>query len=157
MRQVSLLFFIVLFASVVHVQAQTKPDAKPETKSDAELIKETALDYIEGWYAADGARMERALHPDLAKRIIQVDQRGRYSIRQQSAMGLVQLTRAEGGKDIPKEKQQKDVTILDIFGNTASVKIIASDWVDYLHVAKWRGRWVIVNVLWELKPQPAQQ
>jgi hypothetical protein len=25
--------------------------------------------------------------------------------------------------------------------------------VDYLHVAKWNGRWVIVNVLWELRPQ----
>lgn len=152
MRQVLLLFFIVLFASVTHVQAQTKPDGK----SDADLIKETALDYIEGWYAGDAARMEKALHPDLAKRIVQVDQRGRYSLRQMSAMGLVQATRESDGKLIPKEKQQKDVTVLDIFGNAASVKIIAADWIDYLHVAKWRGRWVIVNVLWELKPAPAQ-
>ena len=157
MRQVLLLFFIVLFASVTHVQAQAKPDAKPDGKSDADLIKETALDYLEGWYAGDAARMEKALHPDLAKRIVQVDQRGRYSLRQMSAMGLVQATRESDGKLIPKEKQQKDVTVLDIFGNTASVKIIAADWIDYLHVAKWKGRWVIVNVLWELKPQPAQQ
>jgi len=34
------------------------------------------------------------------------------------------------------------------------VKIVARDWVDYLHVAKFNGRWVIVNVLWELK-QPS--
>jgi hypothetical protein len=45
------------------------------------------------------------------------------------------------------------VTVLDVFGNTASVKIVATDWIDYLHVAKFNGRWVIVNVLWELKPQ----
>jgi hypothetical protein len=45
--------------------------------------------------------------------------------------------------------QQKDVTILDVFGNTASVRVVAADWIDYLHVAKFNGRWVIV--LWELK------
>ena len=148
MRKLLMLFSIVLFASVVHIQAQ-------QTKSDAELINQTALDYIEGWYDADAVRMERALHPDLAKRIVRVDPKGRYALGQMSAMGLVQLTRAEGGKDIPKEKQQKDVTVLDIFGNAASAKVIASDWVDYLQLAKWKGRWVIVNVLWELKPTPA--
>jgi hypothetical protein len=150
MRQILLFFVIVLFASVVHGQTQAKPDAK----SDAELIKQTALDYIEGWYEGDATRMERALHPDLAKRIVQRDERGRYSLRQMSALGLVQATRAAEGKEIPKEKQQKDITVFDIFGNAASVKIIASDWIDYLHVAKWRGRWVIVNVLWENKPAP---
>ena len=147
MRKLSMLFFVVLFASVVHVQAQSK--------SDADLIKQAALDYIEGWYEGDATRMERALHPDVAKRIVRVDQRGRHSLGQLSAMGLVQATREKGGKDIPKEKQQKDVTVLDIFGNTASAKIVASSWIDYLHLAKWNGRWVIVNVLWELKP--AQQ
>ena len=155
MRQLLLLCFILLFASVVQVQAQANPEAKPDAKSDAELIKQAALDYIEGWYAADGARMERALHPDLAKRIVVVDERGRYSLRQMSAMGLVQLTRAEGGKDIPKKQQQKDVTVLDIFNNVASAKIIAASWIDYLQLAKWRGRWVIVNVLWENKPKAA--
>ena len=144
MRKLVTLFFIVLFASVVHVQAQSK--------SDADLIKQAALDYIEGWYEGDAARMERALHPDLAKRIMRVDQRGRSGLGQMSAMGLVQGTRDGGGKDTPKEKQQKDVTVLDIFGNAASAKIIASSWIDYLHLVKWNGRWVIVNVLWELKP-----
>ena len=149
MRKLSMLFFIVLFASVVHVQAQ-------QTKSDTELIKQAALDYIEGWYEGDAARMERSLHPDLAKRIVRVDQRGRYMLGQMSAMTLVQLTREGDGKSTPKEKQQKDVTVLDIFGNAACAKVIASDWIDYLQLAKWRGRWVIVNVLWEMKPAPQQ-
>ena len=46
-----------------------------------------------------------------------------------------------------------DVTVLDVFENAASAKIVASDWVDYLHLARWNGEWKIVNVLWELKPQ----
>jgi len=36
---------------------------------------------------------------------------------------------------------------------TAVARIDASGWIDYLELAKWRGRWVIVNVLWELKGQ----
>ena len=51
------------------------------------------------------------------------------------------------------DKQQKDVTILDIYENAASVKVVAGAWIDYLHVARSDGRWQIVNVLWELKPQ----
>jgi len=120
--------------------------------ADKEAIKQTALDYIEGWYEGNAERMERALHPDLAKRIVNTNAQGRSQLGQMSAMGLVQGVKRGGGKDTPKDKQQKDVTILDVFGNAASVKVVASDWIDYLHVAKWNGRWVIVNVLWELKP-----
>ncbi|HKY44810.1 MAG TPA: nuclear transport factor 2 family protein [Pyrinomonadaceae bacterium] len=154
MRKPVILSLMILFVSMVQVNAQeTKPNA--ETKPDAELIKQAALDYIEGWYEGNAERMERALHPDLAKRIVQTDPRGRSNLGQMSAMTLVQSVRMGGGKDTPKERQQKDVTVLDIFGNAASAKIIASDWIDYLHLAKWRGRWVIVNVLWELKPKDA--
>ena len=153
MQKVVMLFVIILFVSVVQVNAQSTPQSTPEAQStpDAELIKQTALDYIEGFYEGNAERMERALHPDLAKRIVQKDQRGRSTLGQMGAMRLVQLTRMHEDK-IPKEKQQKDVTVLDIFGNAASAKVIASDWIDYLHLAKWNGRWVIVNVLWELKP-----
>jgi hypothetical protein len=128
-------------------------DASDET----EAIKKTALDYIEGWYTGDGARMERALHPELAKRIVNTDPKsGRSMLGQQSAMTLVQNTRAGGGTRTPAERQQKDVTILDTFNNVAIVKVVASDWVDYLQVAKFNGAWKIVNVLWEMKPRPAE-
>ena len=123
-----------------------------QSQADTTAIKQTALDYIEGWYEGNAERMERALHPDLAKRIVRTNKEGVSQFSHMSAMSLVQGTRRGGGKNTPVEKQQKDVTILDIFGNTASVKIVASDWIDYLHVAKFNGRWVIVNVLWELKP-----
>ena len=131
--------------------AWQEPTEKP---TDTDAIKQTALDYIEGWYEGDGARMERALHPELAKRIVFTDpQSGRSRLDQMGALTLVQGTRAGHGTRIPVEKRQKDVIILDVFENAASVKVIASDWIDYMHLAKWNGRWVIVNVLWELKPR----
>jgi hypothetical protein len=98
--------------------------------------------------------MERSLHPELAKRIVQNDERGRSRLGQQSAMTLVTGTRTGGGKDTPPAQQIKDVKILDIFGNSASVRADMSGWIDYMHMAKWNGQWRIVNVLWELKPRP---
>ena len=136
-------FLLLLLAPVAHAQST----------ADSEAIKQTALDYIEGWYEGNSERMERAVHPELAKRIVRTNPEGYSRVEQQSAMTLVMNTRRGGGKNTPKEKQQKDVTILDVYENAASVKVVASDWIDYLQMAKANGRWVIINVLWELKPQ----
>lgn len=126
--------------------------ARSQTAADSAAIRQTALDYIEGWYEGNAERMERALHPDLAKRIINVDQRGRNMLGHQSAMTLVQNTRRGGGKETPAAERRTDVRILDVFGMTASVRVDADRWIDYLHIAKWNGRWVIINVLWENRP-----
>jgi len=127
--------------------------ARAQTAADREAIKQTALDYIEGYYEGNAERMERALHPDLAKRIVRIDQStGKNKLENMTAPRLVQVTQMMRGRPTPKEKQQKDVTILDVFENAASVKIVAAEWIDYLHISKFDGRWVIVNVLWEMKP-----
>lgn len=127
--------------------------ATGQSGADSAAIRATALDYIEGYYEGNGERMERALHPELAKRIVRTNDQGRSQLGQMSALTLIQGTRAGGGKDTPVANQHKDVRILDIYRNAASARIDASEWVDYLHLAKWNGRWVIVNVLWELHPQ----
>ena len=142
-----------LLASSLVCLALAPRVTRAQTAADSAGIRSAALDYIEGWYEGSGERMERALHPELAKRIVNTNPNGRNSLGQQSAMTLVMNTRGGGGKNTPAGQQRKDVRILDIFGNTASVRVDASTWVDYLHIAKWNGRWVIVNVLWELRPQ----
>jgi Putative lumazine-binding len=153
------LSLVAIFAVTFEAQARQSSQetaAKPSGASEADLaaIKQTALDYIEGWYEGSAERMERALHPELAKRIVITDPKsGRSRLDQMGAMTLALGTRSRASSPTPKEKRQSDVTVLDVFENAASVKIVATDWIDYLHVAKFNGRWVIVNVLWELKPQ----
>ena len=98
--------------------------------------------------------MERALHPELAKRIVRTDPKsGRSGIGMQSALTLINGSKAGYGTQIPATRRRKDVRILDIYENAASARVDAGDWVDFLHLAKWNGRWVIVNVLWEMRPQ----
>jgi Putative lumazine-binding len=138
----------------VNISGSSSQATSSTAEAESAAIRQTALDYIVGFYDGDADRMERAVHPELAKRIVRTDAKnGRSRLDQMSAMALVQGTRAGYGKNIPQESRQKDVSILDIFEQAASVKIVASDWVDYLHMAKFNGRWVIVNVLWELKPE----
>lgn len=132
-------------------RAQTAADSA----SDSAAIRQAALDYIEGWYAGDAARMERALHPELAKRIVRADSAGGDWISSMGASQLVAGTHAGFGREVPAAERKTLVTILDLFRNTASAKIDAGPWIDYLHLARVNGRWVIVNVLWEMLPQEA--
>ena len=127
--------------------------AAAQTAGDSAAIRATALDYAEGWYTGDAERMGRALPPELVKRIVVADTAtGKSVLQNMGASALVNGTRHGYGRTTPKDKQQKDVTILDIFGNAASAKAVMADWVDYMQLAKVDGRWVIVNVLWEKKP-----
>ncbi len=127
--------------------------ATAQSSADSAAIRSVALDYIEGWYTADARRMQQALHPELAKRIVETDPKSHKSVlSQMGAKELVQYTRGGGGQKTPAKRRQADVSVLDIYQGAASAKVIAADWVDYLHLARWNGRWVIVNVLWEFKP-----
>ncbi len=140
---------LLLLVSAVLLLPQIAP---AQTAADSAAIRATALDYIEGWYTGDAVRMERALHPELAKRILMANQNepGKHFMHM-TAEQLIEGARHGGGSNTPAEEQRKDVKILDIFKETASVRVDAQTWVDYLHVAKDNDGWVIVNVLWELR------
>lgn len=152
----TLLACLLLSAAAAAAQTEARTEAQRLNVSEADLaaIKQAALDYCESWYEGSAEKIERAVHPELAKRIVQTDPQSKRSrLDHMGAMRLYQGVRAGNGKNTPKDKQLKDVTVLDVFGNTASVKAVMSDWVDYMHVARFNGRWVIVNVLWEMNPQ----
>ncbi|MBC8184745.1 nuclear transport factor 2 family protein [candidate division KSB1 bacterium] len=138
-RLIYLLIFVVLAVSVFAGDIQKEKEA----------IEKTALNYIEGWYSGDAVRMEKALYKDLAKRGVFVNpQNGETKISPVTAEALVNYTKAGAGKK-PKDKWGIEVTILDVYKNTASVKIISVDFIDYVHLAKINGEWKMMNVAWE--------
>jgi hypothetical protein len=118
-------------------------------EKDKAAVKETALNYIEGWYSGDAGRMEQALHPDLAKRGVWIDPKsGETVLRPLSAEKLIDYTKQGGGKK-PKDQWGIEVTIFDMLENSATVKIVSVDFIDYAHIAKINGEWKLLNVLWE--------
>ena len=116
-------------------------------------IRNTVLKYIQAYYQGDADLGIESLHPNLAKRTVKTDsQTGRSRLEPMSATTLAERWRAGLGKSIPEDQRQMDITILDMYEEMASVKLVTAGWVDYMHLAKFDGEWAIVNVLWALKP-----
>lgn len=117
---------------------------------DQAAIARAALDYAEGYYEGDAARMERALSPNLSKRGLVFSARsGASYLQQMNSETLIEAARAGWGK-LPAEQRQIDYQLLDVGVNTASARIFTAKFKDYLHLAKQNGEWRIVNVLWRL-------
>ncbi|MCO6512029.1 MAG: nuclear transport factor 2 family protein [Aridibacter famidurans] len=140
------------FLTVALVLVLSVAVSAQQSETEQEITR-TVLNYAEGWYEGDAAKMESALLPELAKRRIEPAGEGRNRVGELTSLGLVQMARTGYGKSTPKAEQKKDVKILDIFRETATVRLEMRDWVDYMHLAKYNGKWLIVNVLWDLKPR----
>jgi Putative lumazine-binding len=128
-----------------------------QTSADSAGIRATALDYAEGWYMNQPERMERALHPDLAKRIVSRDAEGKDVVRNMDKATLVGAVKSNAGRNAPGAALQRDVQILSIYANAAVVKLEMDGWVDFMQMGRVDGRWLIVNVLWANKPRPPRQ
>ena len=112
-------------------------------------LEAVARDYILGWYLGKPDQVERALHPDLAKRHLESSKTGEPKLCNMSAMTLVSNTRAR--PKLTVSDRSLSVRVLDVFQRIATVRVDADDWVDYLHLVQVDGQWKIVNVLWELR------
>ncbi len=120
----------------------------PNPDPDRAAIHQAALDYYGGWYEANVARIARSLHPELAKRAIKRDEKGRDYLYQLNRERMLDATRRGGGSEVPPAERRCDVTLLDRYEEVASVKVVATEYIDYLHLAKQNGEWLIVNALW---------
>jgi hypothetical protein len=113
---------------------------------DQLAITRCATDYIESWLDGDGVRMRGCLHPALAKRAVYRDRSGTLQIDESPAELMVEKAGAGEGT---KYGRSYEVEIEDVFRTIASVKVTSEPYVDYLHVARFDGRWLIVNALWD--------
>lgn len=142
-RRLNLLFLLLVLAPL--------PLIAEEVMDEEEAIKAAALDYIEGFYEANPERVKRGVHPLLAKRGIMkygdVEVLEVMTSEQLAAAAMLYYANRNPGPDA-----LRTVTILDRLDQTASVKVTSEEWVDYMHLAKMNGRWVIVNVLWQNRP-----
>jgi len=142
-----LIVFMLVHLSWPILAAQNNIDMKDEI-----AIKETALDYAEGYYDGDGDRMERALHTDLNKvYAVTLRQTGKTLLRYSTVSQLVEMSRAKAGYVEP-DKRNLTVTVLSKNGDIACAKLTSAFFNDYLQMVNLDGQWKIVNVLWALGP-----
>ena len=126
-----------------------------QTDADREAVRQAALDYVEGVYEVAPQRIERSVHPDLVKRGFYIKKgETNYSGSPMTFTELVNLAKTynKSGK-LPKTAP-KEIVVFDVLDQTASVKLTAVWGVDYMHLAKYDGKWMIVNILWQSPPKP---
>jgi hypothetical protein len=145
------LFIAVAVVTILNLQAQTPHDTLEITR--------VALAYIESQHNPNPKLMQDALHPRLVKRSVfknkatQKDYVSEYFT--ENMIILAESYNIKGDK-FPKNPR-KEVKLLDISARAASVKLIADEWIDYMHIVKINGEWKIINVLWQYNDLSAHQ
>src|SRR6478609_601546 len=107
-----------------------------QTKEDTLAIRKVALDYIESQHRPNLSQMEAALHPRLVKRTFWKDKvTGKEFVDENFAENMVILAERYNSKgDRFPASPRKEVKLLDVSDRTASVKLYADEWIDYMHI-----------------------
>lgn len=122
------------------------------SSSDEAAIRQTCLDFLEGWYTGDAERVARSLHPELVKRSVMPNSEGTWILRRSvSRAQMVEWARQGGGSEVAHEDRVYEITIDRLFRHIATVSAVSAQYVDFLHLAKVEKGWVIVHDLWELR------
>ena len=119
--------------------------------ADHQAIEKVCYDYVEGFWTSDTVRLARALHPELAKRIVMRNQGDKLNGMEAKALINASKGFAKNRRDAnPSEPFKLNVSIYDIAFETATVKIENNKmkFFDYAQLAKVNGEWKIINVLW---------
>jgi hypothetical protein len=115
---------------------------------DERAIRGCLLDYFEGWFDGDAARMDRALHPGLAK----------HSLRQgpERSETLDVITKDEmieaTGQGLGRQRDLPDrairIAIASVSGGIASAIVHSAVYVEYALLARTTAGWRITATLW---------
>ena len=145
----SSLFSLVFLLTTLCISAQSAKDTL--------AIKETTLNYIEGYFYKDANRMEKALHPELVKRSIQKSKDGYEFVVNRGASFMIMAAANNTNRHAANSEEPivSVVEIYDIIGNAATVKVSTNqyDFIDYLHIGKYNNEWKIINVFWATVPK----
>jgi Putative lumazine-binding len=129
-----------------------------QSVSDRDGVKSAALDYIEGFYEGDTAKLVRSIRPEVYKYGFDwVGAEKRYvgeQMKWAEILGYARQFKAKG-RTTPATAPKK-VDLLDVQDQTASAKVTAWWGTDYVLLAKYDGKWMITHVLWQ-SPQASSR
>lgn len=140
---------------IQHILWQTPP--KEPSATDEEQVRRACLDYAESAYLMKPEYIEKSVHPEVVKvgyiRRGDAEEYGVHPMNHQQLKDLVAKWN-ESGRFGPDSR--KDVEVLDLSDATACAKLSAEWGVDYFNLAKFDGRWQIIQVIWQTYPPEAK-
>ena len=169
MRGYALLLPLILLPTLAVVQEASGQAASDQVASDQTVsdqtvsdravsdragVRQAALDYVDALYLVDSTRVTRSVHPDLVKYGYYArDGEYRGTPMTYAELKALAATWNRDQRRVDPETATKEVVVLDVLDKTASAKIVAHWGVDYMHLAKIDGRWMIRQILWQSPPQ----
>jgi len=117
------------------------------TTADDAAIRATIDDYYLGWFDADGERMAKALHRELAKRGWRHRADGPF-LDVDTFDSMTRAAAAGDGRQTDPSGRGYTVRIDDVDGDIATATVHSVPYVDYLHLIRTSEGWRIVNALW---------
>jgi hypothetical protein len=141
----------VLFVGLVLLLPQIVP---AQTVTDREAVRLAVLDYVEGFYEGDTARLVRSVSPEVRKYGYYRAKPGGPYVGEAMPFPefLSYANRIRMGRSRTPPNAVKDIVLFDVQDQTASAKLTAWWGTDYLLLAKDKGRWIILQVLWQGPP-----
>ncbi len=142
MRTLFILLFCVV-AGLLHAQ-----------QTDRELVYAAIEDYVDGLYLVQPDRIKKSVHPNLTKKGFW-RQPDKTAYEKESIMTFDQLVDLAGRWNakgtLPKDAP-RIIQVLDVLDQTATAKLTAHWGIDYFQLAKYDGKWLIVNIIWQAHP-----
>ena len=111
-------------------------------------IRACLLDYFEGWFEGDADRMDRALHPGLAKHALGQDPTRSDSLDLTTRDEMVEATREGMGRQRDLPDRAIRIDIASVSGDIASAIVHSAVYVEYALLAKTKDGWRITSTLW---------
>ena len=122
-------------------------------------VRRAVLDYVEGFYEGDSAKLVRAIRPDFFKYgyFRAPDSTAYQGMQMTWAHAMSYANRVKAANRPVPANVPKEIVLLDVLDQTAVAKLTARWGTDYLLLAKGEGgRWQITHVLWQ-SPPPRRQ
>lgn len=111
-------------------------------------IRAALADYFEGWFDGDAARIESALHPDLAKRGIRQGAPPGEQVASMTAAQMVAWTRdGDGVRERPSDLDLR-IEVLDVHSEMATALVRSTVYTEYAHLVRTSGRWRVLNTVY---------
>jgi len=127
--------------------------ASAQPADDRAAVRQAALDYVEALYEVDTTRVVRSVHPGLTKYgYYRADGTYRGTPMTYEELKQLALRWNRDHQRVDPETAVKEVVVFDVLDKTASAKVVAHWGVDYMHLAKVDGQWLIRNILWQSPP-----
>ncbi|HEY7590728.1 MAG TPA: nuclear transport factor 2 family protein [Candidatus Limnocylindrales bacterium] len=118
------------------------------TPEDRAAIEACLLDYFEGWFDGNPERMDRALHPGLAKHALNQDRDRSGTLDATTKAEMVEATRQGRGRQRDVPDRAIRIEVASVSGDIASAIVHSAVYVEYALLARTRDGWRITGTLW---------